>query len=304
MRVLVVYSGNNESSFVDEQIAALKCIGVDIVTYRILKKGISGYLSSLLDFKSKIKAFSPQLIHAHYGLSGLFANLQRKVPVITTYHGCDINKFALRFLSVFSILLSASNIFVSEKQSKKVLFFAKKKFYILPCGINVSDFYPIDKSLARAQFKFDLLKKYILFSSSFSIPVKNVQLAKQSIKLLDIDAELIELKGYTRQQVNLLMNACDVGLLTSLREGSPMFIKELLATNTPIVSTDVGDVSERINGVESCFIAENDPDDLAIKLKIAMYAAKTNGRIKITEFDNDKIAKVLLNIYSNTITNL
>ena len=38
------------------------------------------------------------------------------------------------------------------------------------------------------------------------------------------------------------MNACDVALLTSIHEGSPQFIKEALACNRPIVSTDVGDV--------------------------------------------------------------
>ena len=35
--------------------------------------------------------FKPDIIHAHYGLSGLLANLQRSIPVVTTYHGSDIN---------------------------------------------------------------------------------------------------------------------------------------------------------------------------------------------------------------------
>lgn len=60
-------------------------------------KGINGYFKNL-SAQKKIKEFHPDIIHAHYGLSGLFANLQRKVPVVTTYHGSDINeRKVLRF---------------------------------------------------------------------------------------------------------------------------------------------------------------------------------------------------------------
>jgi hypothetical protein len=37
-----------------------------------------------------ILSFQPDLIHAHFGLSGLFANLQFLKPVVTTFHGSDV----------------------------------------------------------------------------------------------------------------------------------------------------------------------------------------------------------------------
>ena len=301
MRILVVCSGNSKSPFILDQAESLKQNGLIIDYFYIMGKGIPGYLKNMGGLKNKVSQFQPDLIHAHFGLSGLLANLQRKVPVVTTYHGCDINKYSLRLLSLFSIALSSFNIFVSFNQYKKVRNISKKKYILIPCGINRNDFYPVDKIQARKQMNLELDKKYILFSSSFSIPVKNYKLASEAVSLLDDEVELIELDGYSRKQVNLLMNACDVGLLTSVREGSPMFVKELLATNTPIVSTDVGDVKERIKGVSGCYIAESNARDIANKLMIAFSCGKTNGIDKVKEFDNDTISKKIIGVYNSIL---
>lgn len=301
MKILIVCSGNTESPFILDQAESLKKNGIITDYYYIIGKGIQGYLKNFGRLKNKVSQFQPDLIHAHFGLSGLLSNFQREVSVVTTYHGCDINKFSLRILSLFSIILSSFNIFVSFNQYNKVRKITKKKYIIAPCGINRDDFYPVDKIQARKQMNLELDKKYILFSSSFSIPVKNYKLASEAVALLDDDVELIELNGYTRKEVNLLMNACDVGLLTSVREGSPMFVKELLATNTPIVSTDVGDVKDRINGVSGCYIAESNSHDIAKKLLTALAYGKTNGFEKVNEFDNDAIAQKIIRIYNSIL---
>ena len=76
MRVLVVASFNKGSfaPFIVEQAEALKRQGCDIDFFGLQGKGIKGYLRNLPRLKREIKAFSPDIIHAHYGLSGLFAN--------------------------------------------------------------------------------------------------------------------------------------------------------------------------------------------------------------------------------------
>lgn len=40
---------------------------------------------------TKKKEFQQDIVHAHFGLSGLFATLQRRIPTIITFHGSDIN---------------------------------------------------------------------------------------------------------------------------------------------------------------------------------------------------------------------
>ena len=93
MKVLIVASGNysEASPFIIDQVNSLRKLGVKIEYFLIKGKGWSGYLKNLLILNKKIKNNHFDLIHAHYGLSGLLATLQRKVPVIITFHGSDIN---------------------------------------------------------------------------------------------------------------------------------------------------------------------------------------------------------------------
>ena len=141
----------------------------------------------------------------------------------------------------------------------------------------------------------------MLFSSSFERTVKNAPLAKAAMDLVP-EAELVELKGFNRHQVQLAMNAADCLLLTSLNEGSPTVIKEAMAVGTPIVSVDVGDVSDVTVGTTGCFISKSyNADELAGLIRKALaFEGKTNGRERIIELwlSNDLIAKRLMRIYN------
>ena len=95
MKILIVASNNVHKSFapfVVEQANALCTEGCTIEYFGVVGRGLLGYLNAFKDLKRKIRAYQPDVIHAHYGLCGLLANLQRRVPVVTTYHGSDINK--------------------------------------------------------------------------------------------------------------------------------------------------------------------------------------------------------------------
>jgi len=300
MKILFVCSKNSGkvASFIVEQAEAVQQEGMEVDFFTIEGKGWKGYLSNRPLLIKKIKEFKPNVIHAHYGLSGLLANTQRKVPVITTFHGSDINDPEVFRFSKWAIRLSAWNIFVSEKniQVAKV----KHKYSLIPCGVNTNLFKPIDKQVARNELGLKPDEKLVLFAGSFDNPVKNSALALQAINFLP-EVRLLELKNYSREEVALLMNAVDVCLMTSLNEGSPQFIKEAMACNCPIVSVDVGDVKEQIEDVENCFITEARPEKIAEKIDTIFTnrSKRTNGRERLmkSELEQSVVAKQLIKIY-------
>lgn len=308
MRILVVASYNKcrFAPFIVEQAEALKKRGVEIECYGVEGNGVCGYLKNLPVLKRKIKMFHPDVIHAHYGLSGLFANLQRHIPVVTTYHGSDINERKVLPFSKLAMRLSAWNVFVSRKTLEIAR--PKKKFSLLPCGIDLSEIQLTPRKEARQKMNLSNEKKYVLFAGAFDNGVKNALLAQKTVeKLHDTDVILLELKGYSRDEVSLLMCASDAFLMTSLSEGSPQVIKEAMACGCPIVSVDVGDVRERLEGVNGCFVATTcDVQELAAILRKAIsFEGKTHGRERVIAdgLDNQTMTRQLIGIYERIVKN-
>lgn len=341
MKLLIIASdkGGHFVPFIEEQIAALEACGVLIIRYCVTGKGIIGYLRELPALRRFIRAERPDIIHAHYGLCGLLANLQRMAPVVTTYHGSDINVPSILRISKIAMRLSAHNIFVSARSVAIAFRLSplasrlKKRSTLLPCGVNI----PKPWSELQTQWVGQLtLNQWVqeklqsdtinvLFAGAFDNAVKDPELAFATIQTSNMaigngqwamesnsqlpianrPIKLIELKGYNRNQVNALMYNCDTLLMTSKTEGSPQVIKEAMACGCPIVSVDVGDVAERTSGVEGCYVVHTrKPKDIAEALQQAIaFDGKTNGRDRILEMDlsNEQVAQRLIAIYESVL---
>ena len=301
MKVLICASGNNGrlSPFVQEQAQSLIILGIQVDYFLISGKGILGYLKNYSSFMKMIKDKKYDLVHAHYGLSGLLATLQSKTPAIVTFHGSDVNiKKNLPF-SLLASRLSRNNIFVHSSLARR-LKVSGKNIHIIPCGVDLDTFSPIDKWDAREKLGWQKNKNYILFSSGFHNPVKNAALAKPALKSIDLEVKLIELEGYTKQQVCQLMNAADLLLITSFSETGPIVAKEALACNCPIISTNVGDVKSITKKIDNCFVTSYNPNEIGEKIRIMLASGlRSNGRIFMKSYGLDKVAQKIKMVYGN-----
>jgi glycosyltransferase involved in cell wall biosynthesis len=317
MKILIVSSTNSGqvSPFVFEQVESVKKLGVEIEYYNIVGKGIFGYLKNIIPLKQKVKSYRPDLLHAHYGLSGLLSVLTCvSVPVIVTFHGNDINPINPgskiktnwnKYIARLVHRLSRHSIFVTKEIAVQINAKANKSD-IIPCQVNMNTFYPIDKSLAREKLGLLPSKKYVLFSSSFTTPIKNYPLAREACQYFD-NLELLELRGFTRQEVNYYLNACDLALLTSHNEGSCQFLKEAMACNCPIVSTKVGDSKWIFGDIEGCFITNSNREDVIRNINHALnycrHKIRTNGRFRVLDLnlDAESISRRVLEVYKRVL---
>lgn len=315
MKILIVASDKQGrfAPFIEEQITALQACNIEILRYAVTGKGIKGYLREIPTLRQMILSEQPDVVHAHFGLTGLMATLAAiglSTPVVITYHGCDINAKKNRPFSQMAMRLSAWDIFVSHRQMLNAFGAEHKakqsnKWSIIPCGVNTSTF---DDAYVNEEWFATKFPKnaYVLFAGSFKEPVKNAILAHQTIEAYNQNhpanpIEMLELRGYSREEVVTLMHKCNTLLLTSIREGSPQVVKEAMACGCPIVSVDVGDVAERTSGVEGCYVVTSrEPQDLAKALEDAIPFGRTNGREKLLSegLDNAQIAEKLIDIYT------
>lgn len=204
MKILILASdkGNKFAPFIEEQIVALQQTGVEIIRYGVTGKGITGYLRELPALRRFIRAERPDIVHAHFGLSGLLANLQRLVPVVTTYHGSDINVPSVLRFSKIAMRLSTHDIFVSQRnmalalgkvQAQHIVERASTqpegrlhhtpytKHTLLPCGVKLTDDQLTSRTEARKALGIADDAKIVLFAGAFNNAIKDPELAKETI---------------------------------------------------------------------------------------------------------------------------
>ena len=316
MKVLFISSSNNTnnkpSNIVLAQGESLKLLGVEIDYFGIKGKGILGYLKNIRLIKNHLNKNKYDVIHAHFALCGVVAYLAKKRErLVVSLMGDDIigmvdnvgnktikgriftyiNKFFCKYF--FDI-----NISKSKNIAQALL--KNTQTEIIPNGVNFQTFKPIAKDEARKLLNLNESKKIILFATDPERPEKNFQLAQEGVNLLQDDSiELLVVHNIDQIKLNLYYNAVDIVLLTSFHEGSPNVIKEALACNAVIISTDVGDVNENFMGILGVYITPFDNLALSNIITLAFENSSSNGREKIGHLNSEIIAKKILAIYKN-----
>lgn len=321
MKVLFVCSGNSKEfeiiPFIKEQGESLKSEGIHVDYYPVKGKGLMGYIKAGFRLRKQLKHKNYNLIHAHFTYSGWTALIGAggKMPVVLSLMGTDANG---EYKGKNKIVLSSRvswfltwliqpfvKAIISKSDNIEESVYQKNKSFIIPNGVNMQKFQPL--LLQQNTYTFQTNgKKKALFLGSKTKSGKNFPLAEAAVQQLE-NVELVCPFPVNHSDVPKYLNEADVLVFPSFMEGSPNVIKEAMACNCPIVSTDVGDVKWVFGETIGCYIASFDPKDFATKIKLAIDSppvnGRTNGRQRIMELglDQETVAKRIKAVYQKAL---
>jgi teichuronic acid biosynthesis glycosyltransferase TuaC len=282
--------------FVVDQVEDLRreSVSVEVLSFHG-RRSRSAYFAAAVSFQRALRAGSFDLVHAHYGLSDAVACLQRRVPVVTTFHGSDVHLPEQRRFSRFAARRSTP-ICVNRAMAAAL---ARPDAHIVPVGVDLELFQPVAREEARRTLGLEG-RRYLLFPGRIGHPPKRYELFAEMLER--VPAEQLVLDHVPREQVPALLNAADVLVMTSRHEGAPLSVKEALAVQTPVVSVDVGDVADVVRDLPGCEIAAPTPDALAAAVLRALEAGRDPAlRRRAAEYGRRETAQRILAIYEEAL---
>jgi teichuronic acid biosynthesis glycosyltransferase TuaC len=302
------------------QMNSLKTAGVEtsegILDHR---SSFSHLMQSGKRLKKEVEHNSCDLVHVTWGtFSALLAVLFSPVPVVVSFCGSDIlggytttGKRAIK--STISVLLSqlaafkASRVIAKSGRIKNAVWRINRgKTQVIPNGVNLSKFYPVNKNIARNNLEWNTEIPIVLFFHVNGQSVKNRPLAEETFHLVKQqvpDAELVIVDNVPHTELINYYNAADVMLLTSFHEGSNNSVKEALACSLPIVSVNCGDITDRLKDITpSAVVKAYDANLLAEEtIKILNNRIRSNGEHMIKEISEPYIAAKIMEVYREAL---
>ena len=297
--------------FVKEQVESLEKEGVQCDVFFSNGKekgGIKEHRLSILRMWNLLRKNHYDVIHCHHSISGLILLLCGGAflnKCVLSYQNDPTREFGGKWL--FYIFYLFFNRIIVKNKSK---YLHKRKVVYLPNGTNSDFFRPMDKISCRQQLGWDIDKLYVLYmdSNAGTRTQKRHDRYVECLELLKSEFDNIisvELTNTPREQIPIYMNACNLHLMTSDFEGSPNSVKECMCCNTPVVSTDVGNVRDMIGDIPGCYVTETkDPKELAACVKKVLNRNEEfNGRHLFLDkgYGIAEVARKLKNQYEEII---
>jgi glycosyltransferase involved in cell wall biosynthesis len=308
MNVLNLVS-NADARFYEQQVETLERRGIDCATKTppgdhlaredVTERSVGDYLKfipqvlyeSLDDY---------DVVHANYGLNAPMALAQMRLPVVLSLWGTDLfGEYG--WLSKRCAHHCDEVIVMSEEMAREL----DQPCHVIPHGIDMERFAPRPKDETRAAVGWDREVRHVLFPYPPSHEVKNHPRAQCAVERANqrvaSDVELQVVYGVSHAEIPTYMNAADALLLTSDHEGSPNSVKEALACNLPVISTDVGDVGERLDGVSPGAVCDSDDELVAELVDLLEEPRKCDGRDAVRDISLQTMGERIEAVYESVV---
>ncbi|MBM3428272.1 MAG: glycosyltransferase family 4 protein [Bacteroidetes bacterium] len=303
LKILWVARGNGKGEFksvVKNQFDSMQsCQKIELFKFVLEGKGIGAYLKNYLGIIRYAKKEGVDIIHAHYSLTAILCALTFSCPVFASLMGSDVMaKGSKRWW----IRLFANRFWrrVLVKTEEMYLSLGVDSALVIPNGVDLDFYYPMPQSEAQKALGWNNRNYHIVFPSNPVRSEKNFALLDEAIGLVnDPEIQVHTMIDLSRVQVRQYFAASDLIVLSSLREGSPNAIKEALAMNKVVISTDVGDVRQMFQNLMGVKLVGHNCSDLAnaiVQMKSEGIKV-SDGRSKMLGLSSQKIAQKIEEIY-------
>ena len=236
-----------------EALRSLPGLEVDLLEFEPGRANLAAGVSKI---RKRLRAGGGvDLVHAHYGLTGLAARLAGASPLVVTFHGTDVRHPTVGALSrrlARRVALSAAvsrSLFGPGAEGRPGLPPCRGRA-VLPCGADLARFGPAARSDARAALGLDPHGRYLFFPADPGRAVKRHERAARVAEA--VNAQLIVAKGIEPEQMPDRFNAASATLVTSDDEGFGLAAVESLACGVPVISTPVGIAPSLLAGLDGC----------------------------------------------------
>lgn len=283
------------------------------------------------------------IVHVHTPIAGMYGRMLKlkfkSLKTIYTVHGFHFYKGApllnwLIYYPIEKIMANFTDSMItmnSEDYERAKTFNAKEVYFLNGVGIDLKhyDYKLFDKEKERRKLNLNN-DDFVILMIAEANKNKNINQVINATELLKRDGievktliagdgvmleELrLEIKkrnlednvymlGY-RTDIRELISCCNIGILTSYREGLPRNIMELMAFGKPVIGTNVRGIRDLIkDDVNGYLVGINDDNQTVDKIKL-LYNDKAllermskNAMLDSEKYSIDVILNVLLEIY-------
>lgn len=320
MKVLFVSSGRqgDANPIIRNQGESLRKSGVELEYYVVSGRGWKSYIKSIKPLRKKVRDGQYDVIHAHYSWTAYMASLATigmRVSMVVSLMGNDIldHWWYPGLARIVAKIKPWKAVVVKSQEMKERVGMAYA--HVIPNGVNMERFKEESKVKSQETLGWDTSKTHVLFPARQEDTRKNWPLAFEAVQLLQRDLRFkiedfrftngIELHAFNNtpnEETPIWYNAADAVVLPSFYEGSANAVKEAMACNAPLVTTDMGDCCERIEGVAGCYVAKTyEVEEFAELLDKALKHGKTKGRERLLAdgIADYQIAQRLIKIYES-----
>ena len=277
------------------------------------------------------------VIHSHYWLSGCVGMWLQglwNIPHIAMFHTLSAVKNAvgigqlepeLRTGSERDVIAGCDRIIAATNRERDDLIkhyrASHDKIAVIPCGINLDLFKPIDRQIARKRLGMNG-HKVVLFVGRIN-PLKGLDRLIEAVGQLKIndDIKLVVVGGdgvnegetdnvvdfvgqVAQKELPLYYSAADVCVIPSYYESFCLVALESLACGTPLVATNVGGISGVVKHGENGYIVTgNDPAYIADALSNMLYERYIPAAVRdaVINYEWSNIAGAIVEEYREMI---